>query len=108
MDMHDLVARFVERANENSKRCQADGNEAMQAIIAGADVVFAIWADPPGSDGFTHSIVKGEGRLMLAGQRWGRTSLDIDAVLVRSSDEAEALRRVYGDGRAEQALREPD
>ena len=94
---------LVEMANATREHVLRSENhtDVLREIIAGSDIVWGIWQDESCPDGIDSMIIKGRGRLMLIGQSARGMAVRMTAVPCREFAEAEAMRQVFGDGRAE-------
>jgi hypothetical protein len=79
----------------------ANHTDALPSLIEEADLAFAIWNDPTAPHGVDVAIIKGKGRLILISQGQRSVPSKVTAVPCRTREEAEAMRLVFGDGRAE-------
>jgi len=101
MNEQEYLQALVEMANANRDHILRSGSHtaALAEIIGEGDVVWGIWQDETCPYGVDSMIIKGRGRLMLIGQSTRGIAIKMTAVLCIEFAEAEAMRRVFGDGR---------
>ncbi len=99
----DKVGDLVELANANTVTDTA----GLKRCIRDHDLVFGIWQDPESPLGVDYLIIKGMGTLARI-MRTETERVSVTAVRCRCAEEAEAMRRRYGDQAARVLpLREP-
>lgn len=100
--MHpDILVQLVALANTQGERLQALPKDthmaAFEAMVLGAEMVWAVWQDPALPHGVGTILVKG-GRDARRMERRRRLKGDVAAVPCRSRFEAEAVNDALGDG----------
>jgi len=73
-----------------------EGGE-LQQIIEAHDIIFAVWQDANERDGVGMTLVKGDALLHTIVDTQRAAPTNMTAVPCSSLEEAEAMRRVYGD-----------
>lgn len=102
MNEEQHLQALVEMANANQDLILRSENhtDALREIIGASDIVWGIWQDEICPSGVDSVIIKGRGRLMLIGQSARGMAVTMTAVRCREFAEAEAMRQIFGDGRA--------
>lgn len=93
---------LVDMANSNASyiRRQANQTDALNDLIAEADVVWGIWQDISVEHGVDALLIKGADRLMMISHTRRAEELKVTAISCREAAEAQAMNRVFGDGKA--------
>jgi hypothetical protein len=92
----DFMRRMVDKANANA--ALNDGTTGpIKKIIAGADLVLAVWQDPSAPYGVGHLIIKGDEAMTRSIAQNVTTLLRPDAILCDNAEMAEACRQVMGE-----------
>ena len=102
MNEQQHLQRLVDMANANQGLILRSENQtsALAEIICASDIVWGIWQDESCPHGVDSMIIKGRGRLMLIRQSARAVVVKMTAVPCREPAEAEAMRQIFGDGRA--------
>lgn len=102
MNEQQHLKELIEMANANQEHIFRSENhtDAVREIIAGSDIVWGVWQDETCPNGVDSMIIKGRGRLMLIRQSARAVVVKMTAVPCREPAEAEAMRQIFGDGRA--------
>ncbi len=99
-------------ADERRVRAEATNAAMACAMASGAepnawlreqftgDLVLGLWEDPTEPGGVAVAALKGHGRLMLISQGTRSVPMVISAIRCTCAEEAEAMCRTFGDGRA--------
>ncbi len=89
----ELTERLVEMANAS----QARDTDDLRRVFETHDVVFGVWQDAEAEHGVGVMLIQGVGQLEQI--RFSGISEDasLTAVPCRSPEEAEAMRKVFGD-----------
>jgi hypothetical protein len=92
----DFMRRMVEKANANA--ALNDGTAGpIKRIIAGSDLVLAVWHDPSQPTGVDSLIVKGDRALLDSIAKNTSVALKTDAILCDNAEMAEAYGRTLGE-----------
>ncbi|HEV7323505.1 MAG TPA: hypothetical protein VGN91_00415 [Bosea sp. (in: a-proteobacteria)] len=102
MNEQQHLQTLVDMANANQGLILRSENhtDAVREIIAGSDIVWGVWQDETCPNGVDSMIIKGRGWLMLIRQSARAVVVKMTAVPCREPAEAEAMRQIFGDGRA--------
>ena len=102
MNEQQHLQELGDMANANQGLILRSENQtsALAEIICASDIVWGIWQDESCPHGVDSMIIKGRGRLMLIQQAPRAVTVKMTAVLCRELAEAEAMRQIFGDGRA--------
>jgi hypothetical protein len=94
---------IVAKANDNHSRIEEAKVplDVVKEIVAENDIVWGVWHDPrqPGNAGL--SVIKGHEKLSLIADGTRPESIKLDAIPCLEAEQAESLRLMLGDGRAE-------
>ena len=75
--------------------------DVIKEIVAENDIVWGIWRDPTQPGGAGLLVIKGHGKLVLIPEGASPEGMKMDAIPCFEAEQAETLRLMLGDGRAE-------
>jgi len=93
----DFVEKLVRMANSNADGVEGPAVDGLRATIDSAEIVFGIWQDADSPYGVNYHVIKGLPGLHAVVDSGVAAAKSITAVRCRNFEEAEAMRRVFGD-----------
>ena len=92
-----FVQALVAMANERAVSGFPSTSDELRDVIEDHDVVFGVWQDASQPMGVGWRLIKGDAFLHVSVDEHGRMKTKMTAIPCREAEEAEAMRRVFGE-----------